>query len=457
MTGEGEKMNTQEKSLVEGNVKVVMLKFALPIFLGSLFQQLYNMADALIVGNFAGDLALAAISSTSTIVFLFMGFFIGMYQGMAVLIARFFGAEDHVNVRKSVCTAVVFGICSGVFLTVCGVLFSQMVVNMVGTPDEVYQDSVIYLRFYFAGAVFTAIYNTMCGICRSLGDSRRPLYYLAIASVINVILDLIFVASWGMGVKGAAIATVIAQAISALLSYYRLRRLEEYSFAIRNVPEDFDANLLKQMVRIGIPTGVQNSVIALANVVVQSSINSFGSIVMAGTGAYTKLQGIIFLPIEAFGMASTTFVSQNLGARQFKRVKAGARFGVTVACVSAEVMGIIAFIFAPSIIGIFGGGVEAVAVGALKLRVDALFFFFLAYAHSVSGVMRGAGRAKTPMLIMLGVWCVIRVLYIKGVMFFTDDVIFVFWAYPITWVLSGGMFFTAYRNLKKSLDKEILI
>ncbi|MFI3170816.1 MAG: MATE family efflux transporter [Eubacteriales bacterium] len=450
-------MKVRNESLLEGSIRKSILLFAFPIFLGSLFQQLYNMADALIVGNFAGDDALAAVTSTGTLIFLFIGFFGGMYQGMGVVIARYFGAKDKVNVRKAICTAVIFGVLSGVVLSISGVLGARTIVEMVGTPSEIYEDSVAYIRIYFMGALFTAIYNTMCGICRALGDSKRPVHYLVVASIVNVILDVVLVGIFGMAVRGAAIATVLAQGTCAALSWYRLMNLEENSIRIQHLKRDYNWSLLKQMIQIGLPTGVQNSVIAFANVVVQSSINSFGTVVMAGTGTYSKLQGIVFLPIEAFSMALTNFVSQNLGAGCVERVKKGAAFGVLLSCISVEVIGILAFVFAPTLIGAFGGGADVIAVGAMKLHIDALFYCFLAYAHTVSSIMRGAGKAKTPMFIMLGIWCVMRVAYIELVMYFTNSLTLVFWAYPLTWMTSFILFFLAYRKLRLSFDKMIRI
>lgn len=443
-------MNHNANALLEGSVRKNLLKFAFPIFLGSLFQQLYNMADALIVGNFAGDTALAAVTSTGSIIYLFVGFFTGMYQGMGVVIARYFGAKDQLNVRRSISTAVVFGCASGILLSICGVLTAKGIINLVDTPAEVYEESVIYLRVYFSGICFMAIYNTMCGICRAIGDSRRPVYYLIVASIVNVVLDFIFVGWFQMGVQGAAMATVIAQAVSAVLSFYRLYHLAEHSFSLRRVREDFDINLMKQMISMGLPTGIQNSVIAIANVVVQSNINSFGTIVMAGNGAYLKLQGVVFLPIESLGMATTTFISQNIGADQYERVKKGAHFGVVFACTSVTIIGIVIYIIGAQLIGVFGCGEESIAVGVMKIHIDALFYCFLAYAHMVASIMRGAGKAKVPMFIMLGIWCVMRVIYIETVMHFTHEVQYVFYAYPITWITSCVLFYLSYRKLRKS-------
>ncbi len=223
-------MDHVENPLITGDIRKTILKFAFPIFLGSLFQQFYNMADAVIVGNYAGDSALAAVTSTGTIIFLFIGFFIGMYQGMGVVIARYYGAKDQGNVKKAIDTATIFGAISGVFLTILGISCSSIIIELVGTPEEVYQQSVTYLRVYFMGALFLVLYNTICGICRALGDSRRPLYYLMAASLTNNVLDILFVGVCGMGVAGAGLATAMAQGVSTILALHRLRNRDDYVF-----------------------------------------------------------------------------------------------------------------------------------------------------------------------------------------------------------------------------------
>ncbi len=444
----------ENSSLLTGGIRTNILKFAFPIFLGSLFQQFYNMADALIVGNYAGDTALAAVTSTGSIIFLFMGFFGGLYQGMGIVIARYFGAGEVNIVNRSIGTAVLFSIFSGIFLILVGTLLTSTIVDLVGTPASVYEDSVNYLRVFFMGSLFTAVYNAICGIFRALGDSKRPLYYLIAASLTNIVLDIIFVGYMGMGVVGAGLATVIAQGLSAGLAISKLLRMKGlYTFSFRNLC--WDTMLLKKMINIGLPSGVQNSVIAFANVIVQSNINSFGPVAMAGTGAYNKLQGFIFLPIEAFSMATTTFVSQNIGARNYKRILRGSSFGLRFSCTSAQILGILAIIFATDLIGIFGGGLESVRIGTQKIYIDALFYACLAYSHTVSSILRGAGRAKTPMLIMLGIWCVLRVTYIQIATTLTDDIVYVFYAYPMTWILSAVLFWVSYKKLRKKFTQEL--
>ena len=437
---------TKEKiSLTEGNAKIGMLKFAFPIFLGQICQQLYNVVDAIVVGNYVGQNALAAVTSTGALVFLLVGFFGGMFSGAGVIISRYFGANDNKRIKKAVGTAVSFGLISGTILTVIGTLSTPFILKLMGTPDNVFQDASIYIRTYFIGIIFVVMYNTACGIFQAVGDSKRPLYYLVISAIINVILDLLFVGVFNMGVIGAAIATVISQGTSAFLAFYRLSRINSiYKVSLKGIC--LEKSILKSMINIGLPSGIQNSVIAFANVVVQSSINSFGSTVMAGNGAYIKLEGFAFIPVTAFTMAITTFVSQNIGAKNFDRVKEGARFGIIFSCVSAEVIGLVIFVFAPYLIGIFGNNHDVIAVGVERAHLNALFYFLLSFSHCISGVLRGAGRSKIPMLTMLICWCIIRVSYIKIATYLINDISVVFLAYPITWFLSSIVFLIYYKK-----------
>ncbi|SCK03205.1 Staphylococcal virulence regulator protein A [uncultured Clostridium sp.] len=451
-------MESKKISLIEGNAKIGMLKFALPIFLGQVCQQLYNVVDAVVVGNYVGQNALAAVTSTGALIFLLVGFFGGMFSGVGVIISRYFGANDEKKVKKAVGTAVSFGLISGTILTIIGTLLTPALLRIMGTPDNVFQDSSIYIRTYFTGILFVVMYNTACGIFQAVGDSKRPLYYLVISAVINVILDILFVGFFNMGVIGAAIATVISQGTSAFLAFFRLARINSiYKVTLKGIC--IEKNILKSMINIGLPSGIQNSVIAFANVVVQSSVNSFGAVVMAGNGAYIKLEGFAFIPVVAFSMAITTFVSQNIGAENFDRVKEGAKFGIIFSCVCAEVIGLVIFVLAPYLISIFGNNPDVIEVGTERAHLNALFYFLLSFSHCISGVLRGAGRSKIPMLTMLICWCVIRVSYIKIATYFINNVAVVFWAYPITWFLSSTVFLIYYKKSKwlEECKNKILI
>lgn len=438
-------MGKQKVDLIHGDIRSNLLRFALPLFLGQLFQQLYNMADALVVGNYLGQDALAAVTSTGSLIFLVTGFFGGMFGGVGVVIARFFGANDAHQTRRAVGTAVTFALIAGGIMTLLGTVGSAPLLQLMGTPEEVLPLAVSYMRTYFFGGIFVALYNSASGIFQAVSDSRRPLYYLIVSSVTNIVLDILFVGPCQLGVTGAALATVIAQGVSAALAFFRLSRVDGlHRVTLKGVC--LDKPLLREMLRIGLPSGVQNSVIAFANVIVQSSVNSFGSAAMAGNGAYMKVEGFAFIPINAFCAAVTTFVSQNIGAKQFDRVKKGATFGIGFSCLCAATIGVIFFAFAPTFISLFGKAPAAVEAGVLRARICALCYTLLALSHGIAAVCRGAGYSKVPMFIMLGAWCILRVSYIETVLHLFHNISLVFLAYPITWAVSGVAFVLYYRK-----------
>ena len=425
--------------MTEGAIPGLMLRFALPLMLGNLFQQLYNAADAVIVGNFLGSRALAAVSSTGSVIFLMISFFQGLFVGAGVVVARFYGAADAGMTHRSVHTTVSMGLLAGGIVTAAGVGFTPLLLRWIGTPPDVLADSVMYFRVYFAGAMSFVMYNCMVGILQSVGDSRHPLYYLICASVLNVILDLVFIGGLHLGVGAAAAATVMSQFLSCLLCLHRLMiSPEEYRLNLRQLT--FDRKIMGMILQNGVPAGLQNSIISIANVVVQANINAFGSLVMAGCGAYSKIEGFAFLPITCFSMAVTTFVSQNIGAGKRDRVIRGAIFGVAVSTLLAELIGIAVTIFAPALISLFDANPEVIAVGVTRCRNCALFFFALAFSHASAGVLRGAGKSVIPMLVMLAVWCVFRVSYITVAVRIIPRIETVYSAYPVTWSISTVIF-----------------
>jgi len=436
-------MQAGTKNMTVGNVRRVMISFALPIFLSQTFQQLYNTADSLIVGNFLGKEALAAVSSSFSLIQLLTSLMIGVAMGAGVVISRCFGAEDYDTLSDAIHTTVAFGLAAGVAMSLLGVLLSPLLLRWMGTAPEVMADSVIYFRNYFIGALAVMLYNVFTGIMNALGDSRRPLYYLIFSSLLNVALDLLFIVGFGWGVGSAAAATAFSQAASALLCYLYLRKPGTiYRLQLRRVR--FHGGLMRQVVRMGLPTGVQNSVISLANVTVQSHINSFGADAMAACGTYSKLQGFGFLPIMSFAMALTTFVSQNLGARQYERAKEGARFGITAMLILAEIIGVILAIWSPVFVRWFNSDPEVVRIAVSQSRIENLFFFLLAFSHAVTGVCRGAGKSTVPMAVMLAVWCLLRIVYVSAAMAISHDIRLLFWGYPLTWGVSSAIFLVYY-------------
>ncbi len=432
-------MRSSQYSLTEGSIWKSMLLFAFPVFLGNLFQQFYNTFDSWVVGHFLGDTALAAVSSSGSLIFMLIGFFNGMSMGAGVIIARHFGARDWVALRKAIHTDVALGLVAGTLLTIFGVIFSPTILRWMGTPSDVLPESIQYFRYYFCGALFTVMYNVFVGILHAVGNSRHPLYYLIFSTCINVALDLLFVGVFRWGVGSAAVATTVSQGISALLCCVHLvRATEEYRLTFSQIR--FCRDSLVSIVRIGLPSGIQNSMISIANVVVQSSINGFGAAAMAGCGTYSKLEGFAFLPVICFSQALSTFVGQNLGARQYHRVRKGVRFGIFCCLVTAEAIGILAYLLAPHLIRIFNSSPEVVDSGVRHMRTICLFYFLMSFSHCMAAVFRGAGKASVPMYTMLICWCFIRIGYIWLALPFAPRLETVSWAYPITWTLSGLVF-----------------
>lgn len=438
-------MAESQIKMTEGSIPKKIIKFAVPLFLGNLFQQLYNTADSLIVSNKLGAEALGAVSATAMLIFLLVGFFQGLSLGAGVLISQFFGAEDYRNMRRAIHTNMLFSFAVGLVLSVLGVVLSPWLLKLMDTPESLYSGALEYIQVYFMGSLGLVMYNACMAVMQAVGDSKHPLYYLIISSIANVLLDMIFIMIFGWGVWSAAFATIISQFLSVFLCLFRLMRVKDESrISLKELKPDF--RMLWMIIRYGLPSGIQNSIIALANVVVQSNINHFGDMAVAGCGAYSKLEGFAFLPITSFTAAISTFVGQNVGAKENERAKKGARFGVGVSMAIAEVIGVLFFVFAPYLIMAFTRDADAVQYGVDKARVCSLFYCLLAASHSFSAVLRGAGKAMVPMLTMLSFWCVVRVGFLMVVVPLTESIAAVNWVYPLTWSLSTVALLIYYLN-----------
>lgn len=431
------------RDLTRGNPYSLIVSFALPLLLSQVFQQLYNTADSLIVGQFLGTEALAAVSSSGSVIFLLTSFFDGTAMGAGVIISRYFGAGDNERASRAIHTNLAFGIVSGILLTAVGILFTPTLLGWMNTDLDVMPKAVEYFRYYFCGALSLILYNICRGIMSALGDSRRPLYYLIFSSILNVLLDLLFVGVFHWGVWSAAVATVVSQTASVVLCLmYLLRRKDAFRVELKRIR--LHSDMLKEIVRYGLPSGVQNSVIALANVIVLSQINSFGKFATAAFGSHAKIEGFAFMPIVSFNMAITTFIGQNLGAKQYDRARKGARFGICTAIVLAETIGLIYYFLAPLLIKAFDSTPDVIAMGVQQARTAALFYFLLAFSHSIAAVCRGAGRAFVPMTVMLSIWCVFRIAYIQFVMTRFGEIEYIYWAYPLTWAISSVIYLLYY-------------
>lgn len=439
-------MNNKTTLLTEGSIPKKIILFAIPIFLGQLFQQLYNTADSLIVGNYLGSEALAAVSSSGNLIFLMIGLFNGIFAGAGVVVSRFYGAKDKKALHRTIHTTIAFAFITGIILTFIGVIFAPQMLIWMNTPEDVLPLSTTYFKIYFLGSLPFILYNALNGILQAVGDSKHPLIFLIVSSITNVILDIFFIGVLNMGVGAAALATIISQALSAILCLHHLLKApEDYRINLKEIK--IHLPLLSMVIRNGLPAGVQNSIISFANVIVQSYINSFGKIAMAGSGSYSKIEGFGFLPITCFAMAMTTFISQNLGANQPERAKKGAQFGILTGVILAECIGLIIYNQASAFIQFFDSNPQVVQYGSMHARTVSLFYFLLAFSHIVAGVLRGAGKAIVPMLVMMVCWCVVRVTYISIVIPLTGDIEFLYMAYPFTWTLSSILFFRYYTKI----------
>lgn len=431
-----------EKSMTSGSIYRLIIVFALPILLSNLFQQLYNSADSLIVGHFLGNDALAAVSSSGNLIAMLVGLFNGIAMGAGVVIARNFGARRYDELKRAIHTDIALGLIMGIILTILGALLTPLILELMGTPESVMDESIAYLRIYFYGSIGLVMYNIFTGILQSLGDSKHPLYYLIVSSLTNIVLDYVLIAYFDAGVAGAAFATIFSQFLSAFLCMILLHRSKDsYRLIYRDIK--IDKEMTKAILINGIPSGIQNSIIGIANVVVQSNINAFGNLAMAGCGAYSKIEGFAFLPVTSFNLALTTFVGQNMGAGLKDRAKKGAVFGILLSMVLAEAIGLLTVIFAPELIALFANDPEVIGFGVDRATVAGIFFFLCAFTHAYSSVLRGLGKAVIPMLNMAISWCVIRVAFLVITGFLFNDIAFVYWCYPITWAISSA-YYTYY-------------
>lgn len=422
------------KTMTEGVIWKEILFFAIPLILGNLFQQLYNTVDLIIVGNYVGSNALAAVGSSGAIINLLIGFCIGASTGAGVVISQFYGAKNTEGVRKAVHTTMAIALVAGVLLTVIGITVTPSMLRLMGTPDKVFEQSVIYLQVYFGGSLFSVVYNMSAGVLNAVGNSRRSLVYLMIAAISNIFLDLIMVVGLKLGIVGAALATDISQLISCIFIWGFLIRSEDvYKLKIKEI-RCYD-HLLSKIIRIGIPTGIQNIVISLSNLIVQTSVNSFGATVMAGFAAYIKIDGFNILPVLSISMAATTFAGQNIGARKPDRVRKGMYISTVMGAGYSVLTGIMLLIFAPQVIGVFTTNQKVVEYGVYIMRYFYPFYWMLGILHVLGGTIRGTGKTMQAMVVFLVSLCGFRVMWIAGTMAWTRSLGHVMMCYPTSWLL----------------------
>lgn len=424
----------ESTDLIHGKIWKAILWFSIPMLVGNLFQQLYNTVDSYVVGNYVSSGALAAVGQSTPIINTLVGFFTGLATGAGVVIAQYYGGNIISKMKKAIHTSVALTLILCVLFTFLGVSLSYKILVLIGSPKSVMTPATLYLRIYFGGISFVCIYNMGSGILRAIGDSKTPLYYLIVASIINIILDFVFVLGFHMGVAGAGWATFVAQGISALLVIIKLLRAkEDYRVNIKDIR--IDVPILKKIIEIGIPTALQQSIVSFSNVIVQSYINTFGAKAVAGYTSYVKIDGFLQLPIQSFSMAITTFTGQNIGARAIDRVKKGLHttmamtFGVTIVGVA------IVFIFGEQLVGIFTSDPEVIADGYLMARIFALGYLTLPIVHIISGALRGVGLSNIPMYFLIGCFVVLRQIYLAIAVPLTHNLGIVFAGWPLTWLI----------------------
>lgn len=438
--------------MTEGIIWKQLLLFSLPLLIGNLFQQLYNMVDSIVVGNFIGGSALAAVGAGSAVINLLIGLFMGLTTGAGVVIAQFYGARDQEKVHQAVHTSAAFVLIFGLVLTILGLMLCKPILSWIRTPANVFDQAALYLRIYFLGMIPLMIYNMAAGVLRSIGNSKSPLYYLAFACLLNIVLDILFVAVVGMNVEGVAIATVLAETLAAILATRKLLKTRDmYRFiprCIRIYPDR-----LRRILIVGIPTGLQQMIISLSNLVVQSHINGFGSDAMAGWNAYSKVDGIMILPVMSFGLAITTFTGQNVGANRADRVHHGVKSCLKMSCGFTVCATFAVMIFCPMIIQIFTDETPVIEYGIHMLRSMIPAYFLLAIMQILAGAISGSGHSLPTMIIMVGNLCGVRILWLTLAGSFIHSLWLVYLSYLITWV-TGTLCLIGYYY-KGSWKKEL--
>ena len=444
---EGVKKRGREVDMTQGSVFGHLFRFALPLVAGNLFQQLYNMVDTWVVGNYVSNEAFSAVGTVTPIVMMLIGSFTALAGGAGVVISQHFGAKKPERVEQAVHTALVLTLVLAVVLTVVGVLATPTLLRFMKTPAEVIGESRAYLTIYFSGMAGLLFYNMGAGILRAVGDSRRPFYYLVAAAVLNVVLDLVFVIKFHMGVRGVAYATIISQGVSAVLV---MATLFCTSSCVRvNVKKlRIHMPLLRQILYVGVPAAIQMAVTAFSNVFVQSYINQFGADCMGGWTAYAKVDPFVYLPMQSLALACTTFVGQNLGRGQTERAYKGVRTSMVLAMVSTLVLGSIVVISAPHLVTFFNGKPEVVAYGTLFMRRMIPFFIIVCISEILSGALRGAGNSRTPVVLMLSCYVVFRQCYLFVMSnYISNTILPLALGYPAGWVLFSTAMFLYYKKV----------
>jgi putative MATE family efflux protein len=441
------KVNSTVKDMTTGNIWKQLIVFMIPLLVGNIFQQFYNTIDSVVVGNYVGKDALAAVTSTSPISIMLVGFFMGMSTGAGVVVSQYFGAKDTKSLRRSVHTAIMLTIILGILFMIIGYLITPVMLKFMDTPNSVMNDADKYLKTYFLGILGLMLYNMASGILRAVGDSKTPLYVLIFSSIMNIILDLLFVIVFKLGVFGVALATIIAQFLSSFVVLFILFRSKDvYSLRIRELCIDFD--ILKKIVKIGFPAGIQTAIVSFSNVFVQSYINHFGADAAAAWGVYTRIDAFAILPLQSMGLSITTYVGQNAGANKKKRINDGIKIALVIAVLITTIICAPLVIFAPTIASLFNKEALVIAYATTFIRVNE-FFDIVACTNQIhAGALRGVGNAIVPSIVMIFSFVVFRQIYLKIVSMLTSSIIPIAWGYPAGWICCSIILFIYFKRHK---------
>ena len=434
-----------DTDMTRGSITRHLAGFSLPLMLGLLFQQLYNTVDTVVVGRFVGKEALAAVGSTSSIINMLVGVSAGLSTGASVVISQFYGARDSRRLSQAVHTtmAITFLLC--VLATAVGMWMVTPMLRLMDTPEDVFAMAQSYLTIYFAGISGLLVYNMGSAILRAVGDSRRPLYFLCVSAILNIVFDLLFVVVFHWGVEGVAIATIVSQFLSAALVLYVLSR-DPAAYGLRWRMLSLKRDMVGRIFSLGLPASVQQGLTAFSNVFVQSYINFFGSACMAGWSSYNKLDAFILVPIQALGLAATTFVGQNYGARHMHRARQGTRIALAMAVSVAVALMILVMVFAPQLVSLISPEADVIAYGVTFLRLISPFYAMMCFNQIMAGALRGIGLAKSPMFIMLFSFVFFRQGYLLAVRALGNDLTLVALAYPIGWVVCSALLYVGYQR-----------
>ena len=446
------KNNKNTLLMTQGNVWKLLVTFSIPLIIGNLLQQMYNTADSIIVGNFVGSNGLAAVGSGTALINLIIAFAQGASVGAGVVVSQYIGADKKDKIKISVHTSICISIILGLILSLLGIFASPSLLIMMKTPKVVLKSSILYLQIYCGGLIFNVIYNMATGILNAAGNSKKPLVYLAIASFTNIILDLLFIKIFKLGVMGAAIATDISQAISCILAIgYLLKVKSDYKLYIKDLKINKETAV--KIIKIGLPTAIQNMVISFSNVLVQSSVNAYGATAMAGYAAYLKIDGFNILPVLSISMAVTTFTGQNVGANRLDRVKKGMYSSLIMVLVYTAFIGAVVLIFSHQVLGLFTHSAHVITYGQLVMKYFCPYYFLLGILNVLAGTVRGAGKGIPPMIILLFSMCIFRILWIKIALPFYSSIDGVFILYPISWLV-GAILMIFYTKFGKWLPHK---